>query len=562
MSRRSPLQPPARFIFVTGFMATGKTTNGRCLAQRLGLGFVDTDEQVEAHTGKRVAQIFAEDGEERFRELEHQALRAAIAGPAAVVSTGGGMIAHERNLVAMRAAGPVLALSASAETILRRAGNRPDRPLLVAEDRLGRIRELLAQRAAAYARADHQVSSEGTCSRETVEAMVAALARDPRTATLVRERVRVGVRAGDANYLIHIGEGAYDDLGSIVPAPSQGVRCAVVTTDVVGPLYAAEVAEALRCGGWEPQVIAVPDGEASKTLEMAGVLYGELAESGVDGGGALFALGGGVAGDLGGFVAATYRRGIRFVQLPTSLLAQVDASVGGKVAVDHPRAKNLIGAFHQPHAVIIDTRVLRSLSIRLMACGLAELIKHALIADETMLEFMECELPQFLALEKATVRYLLARSCQIKADVVEADPRDQGQRAVLNFGHTVGHAVEVAADGWALGHGEAVAIGMVAEARMGEALGLTQAGTSERLARLLERAGLPTSACGIDLERAERALLQDKKIAAGRLRLPYVPRAGMVAITEEVGAEALVGALRDVHRSGPRPGEGYQPCER
>jgi shikimate kinase / 3-dehydroquinate synthase len=529
---------------MTGFMATGKTTNGRRLAEHLGLAFADTDAMVEARAGKAISRIFAEDGEAVFRDLEHGALCEALRGPRAVVSTGGGAMTQERNLALMQAAGPIICLEARPETVLKRTAARDDRPLLEGDDRLGTIRALMAERAPAYARADYALPTDRMDKQGGVAELVKVLAADPRGAVLARPSVRVGVRAGEAQYQIHIEAGALAALGKLCPAPTTGTRCAVVTTDVVGPLYGPEVLAALAAGGWQASLLPVPDGERSKSLATAGELYGRLVEAGVDAGGAVFALGGGVVGDLAGFVAATYRRGVRFVQLPTSLLAQVDASVGGKVAVDHPRAKNLIGAFHQPAAVVMDTRVLLTLSQRELRGGLCEVIKHAAIADEELFRYLEAELDAFLALQDAAVRYVLARSCQIKASVVEDDPLDRGGRAVLNYGHTVGHAVEVAAGEWELRHGEAVAIGMAAEARLGEQLGLTEPGTAERLACLLGRVGLPTAAPGLDCALAEAALLQDKKIAAGSLRLPYVPRVGEVGLTQEVPVSALREALR------------------
>ena len=538
--------PPARAIFLSGFMGTGKTTNGRRLAERLGLDFVDTDELVEALAEKPIAEIFAESGEETFRELETEALRRAVNGPRAVVSTGGGIMLRPENLELMRSAGPIICLEASPQTILRRTSHKPTRPLLQSDDPVETITSLLRQRQTTYDKADYKVRADSEDRRIVLAEIRDVLARDPRSALLVHPHARVPVKADRDEYRIHIERGAFASLASLCPPPATGVRCAVITSDIVGPLYGEQVVAALRDGGWEAESIEVPDGESSKSLEVAASLYDRLVEMGVDSGGAVFALGGGVVGDLAGFVAATYRRGIRLAQLPTTLLGQVDASIGGKVAVNHPRGKNLIGAFHQPAGVVIDTATLESLPEREVRSGLAEIIKHAAIADAALFEFLEAELAAFVRLDELTVRYVLARNCQIKAQVVEEDPYDKGARACLNYGHTIGHAIERAAGEWDLRHGEAVAIGIVAEARLALELGVCEEATVERQVALVEAAGLPTSAPRIDIERALRGLEQDKKIAAGRLRLPVVPDIGTVRVLSDVAPELLHNALRKV----------------
>lgn len=537
------LLPPARAVFVTGFMGTGKTTNGSRLAESLRLPFVDTDDVVEQLAGKAIRDIFAEDGEGRFRELETEALRKVLRGPRSVVATGGGAMTRAENVSLMKAAGPVICLEARPETIQHRTGRRCERPLLLTSSPLDTIRELLAARAQAYAEADYRVSTDhgerGTILRE----MRGALASDPRGCLLVQPFTRVPVCAANGEYGVHLAPGALAALGRLCPPLTAGTRCAVVTNETVGALLGERVLESLHAAGWEPHLVAIPDGEAHKTLSTVSNLYDALVEAGVDAGGAVFALGGGVVGDVAGFVAATYRRGIRFAQLPTTLLAQVDASVGGKVAVDHPRGKNLIGAFYQPSAVVVDTGTLATLPERELRCGLAEVIKHAIVADARLFEYLEDNLQEFVALDPLAVRYVVARNCQIKAHFVEQDPFDRGVRAVLNYGHTIGHALERAAGDWELHHGEAVAIGIAAEARVALELGVCDAETVRRQIALLEQAGLPTQVSGISTHVAWAALQQDKKIAAGTLRLPLVPRIGTVELREKVAPETLLGAL-------------------
>lgn len=539
------LAPPAQAVFLTGFMGTGKSTTGARLAERLQLPFVDTDVVVCDLAGKSIPEVFSQDGEDRFRVLESEALQKAIAAGPAVIATGGGAMLRPGNVESMRAAGPIICLQASAETILRRTGKRGGRPLLEGDDPMRRIEALLQEREPYYARADYQVSAEGTDRELTLSRLVDVLLADPRSRLLAARQVRVSVNAGAQTYPVHVAAGAHADLGRLCPAPRAGTACAVVSTDRIAPLYAGTVIEALQGGGWAPTLMTMPDGERSKTLQTVSCLYDQLVAAGVDGAGAVFALGGGVAGDVAGFVAATYRRGVRFAQLPTSLLAQVDASVGGKVAVDHPAGKNLVGTFYHPAAVVIDSATLRTLPERELRSGLAEVIKHGVIADAAMFEYLEQRLDDFRRLKASAVLYILGRNCQIKAEFVARDPQDRGMRACLNYGHTIGHAVERAAGDWGLAHGEAVAVGMVAEARLGVALGITSEAVVARLETLLRAAGLPTRAPKVDLAVAREALLQDKKIAAGRLRLPVVSEVGKVELLGDVDPGRLRSALEE-----------------
>ncbi len=359
----------------------------------------------------------------------------------------------------------------------------------------------------------------------------------------------VPVELGPERYDIHIGPGLLDRIGELVPA-RPGARAVLVTCDGLPPDYARRCLAALEAAGWSVAPVVVPDGEQSKSLVQAGSIHEHCLDAGLDRGGTVFALGGGVVGDLAGFVAATYMRGIAFVQAPTTLLSQVDASVGGKTAVDLPQAKNAVGAFHQPVAVVIDVATLATLPDREFRSGMAEVVKHAAIADADLFEWLEARAGDDLRSDLSGLTEVVARNCRIKADVVVADPRETGPRACLNFGHTIGHALEAAAADWGLRHGEAVAAGMVAESETAVRLGLAELEVPRRLRALLQALGLSPRPEQWNPEVARTALRHDKKVVDGRLRLPLVPEIGQVTVTEDVPVTELLAALDELTPTG------------
>ncbi len=537
------LRPPVGAIILTGFMGTGKSAVAELLSRRWGLETVDTDAMIKEQVGASIAEIFATRGEQHFRDLETDILTQLAEQRGLIISTGGGMLLREHNVELLRQMGPIICLHASAETIMERTAASSERPLLNKPDPQTEIQQLLAERDAAYQQADYHIATDELSVEQAAEAVAEAMRADPRGCLLAPEPVEIPVELGDDSYTIHIGKGLLEAVGEIAAPDQRGQRAALITDDNLVELYGSVVAESLERVGWDVALFAVPSGEGSKTLATAGQLCDQLAEAGFDRSSVVFAVGGGMVGDLAGFVAAVFMRGLEFVQVPTTLLAQVDASVGGKVAVDLPRAKNLVGAFHQPRAVIIDTNTLETLPERQLCSGLAEVIKHAAIADEAMFGYLEENLERLEKRDPVCLKYVLARNCQIKAEVVAADPHEQGQRAVLNFGHTIGHALERAAPQWQLSHGEAIAVGMVAESEVAVEKELSEPDVVERLRRLITQAGLQPDLAGIDPQQAGTAMSADKKLRGGRLRLPVVPRIGQVVLTDQIQLTDLREAL-------------------
>jgi 3-dehydroquinate synthase len=348
------------------------------------------------------------------------------------------------------------------------------------------------------------------------------------------------VALGERSYPIRIGAGILGRADLLRPCLGTG-RTFVVTDENVAPLHLATLRAALD--GTEG-VAVVPAGERHKTLARASAIIDALVAHGCGRDATVIALGGGVVGDLAGFAAACYQRGVAWIQAPTTLLAQADASVGGKTAVNHPSGKNLIGAFHQPRLVLCDTSTLRTLDARHLAAGLAEVIKHGLIRDAALFEWLEAHLPAILSCDEDALAHVVERSCVLKARVVAADEREErGQRALLNLGHTFGHAIEAATGYESWLHGEAVAVGLVLAARLSQRLGMLDAETVGRVERLLVRAGLPVRPPPLEPARFVDLMRRDKKTRAGRLHFVLLDAIGAARTVPDVPEDALLRLL-------------------
>lgn len=348
--------------------------------------------------------------------------------------------------------------------------------------------------------------------------------------------VELGAGSSDRSYHILIKRGLVNEVGSRLTDLGLSGRACVITNPTVRVLYGKEVVEGLESAGFSVVVIEMPDGEEFKNLEEASKVYDRLVHEKFERSSPIVALGGGVVGDLAGFVAATYLRGVPYVQVPTTLLAQVDSSVGGKTAVNHPKGKNLIGSFYQPLVVLIDPDVLSTLDERDLRTGLAEAVKHGVIRDADFLEFLEINSEKILNLD-SEIEEVVSRSCEIKAQVVSEDEKEEGVRAILNFGHTFGHAVEAVAGYNVHRHGEAVGMGMVMAAGFSAELGLCPAAHGERIEKLLASLGLPTEAPALKAADILEAMLLDKKVQSGRLRFVLLNAIGDVVVREADKAE-------------------------
>jgi 3-dehydroquinate synthase len=341
------------------------------------------------------------------------------------------------------------------------------------------------------------------------------------------------VELGDRSYPIHIGTGLLDDAGLIVPHLAQK-RVMVVTNTTVAPLYLSRLTATLENAGVKVANVVLPDGEEYKNWETLNLIFDALLTERAERKTTLVALGGGVIGDMTGFAAACYQRGVPFVQIPTTLLSQVDSSVGGKTGINHPLGKNMIGAFYQPKAVLADTGTLKTLPARELSAGLAEVIKYGLIWDADFLAWLEANMARLRALDPAAISHAIYRSCEIKAQVVAQDEREGGLRAILNLGHTFGHAIETGMGYGVWLHGEAVAAGMVMAAQTSARLGWISDADVERTRAVIRAAGLPDVAPDLGVAKYLEYMGHDKKVEGGKMRFVLLKKLGEAVITGEV----------------------------
>ncbi len=551
----------ARVVLV-GFSGSGKSTVGRLLADRLGWDFIDTDAAVEAAFGASVPSIFEQHGEAAFRSAERRALQEAIDGHQVVVATGGGAVTDERvwqGDALGSAETLVVALEASAPTVLARLtaqqtseGDAVRRPLLESAAPLDRVLELKGRRQEAYDRADLTLVVDAVSAEMVVDEIYELLELD-----VAQPAPDLVLDAPSGASAIVVRPGAARAVGTLTRQRwPRAHRAWIVTDERVGALHEEAIQAELTAAGFDAHSRRVPPGEGSKSLPVVSGLYDWLLESGVERGDVVIALGGGVIGDLAGFVAATCLRGLGLVQIPTTLLAMVDSSVGGKTGINHRVGKNLIGAFFQPPLVVIDTEFLRTLPGRERTSGWAEVVKHAVIQASTpggargdLLTFLERNVARLQELEEPATTYCIRRNVALKAAVVAEDEREAGGRALLNFGHTLGHAIEAA--GYRYLHGEAIAVGMRGAARIGGGVGTCDQPFVDRLDALLDRFGLPQMA-EVDPQRVLALVLTDKKREAGRQRWVLPLASGGACIRDDVPAALVEEALNAVVKPIPQ----------
>ena len=549
----------ANNIILIGFSYTGKSAVARAMARRLGWTAYDTDGVIVRKTGRDISDLFAREGEAQFRKLEKDVLQEGCAKSNAVIATGGGVVMDPANRRLMAESGVVICLEARPATIhrrlkesQRRSSSKKVRPLLAGDDPLENIRQLKAQRQPFYAAADWTVHVDALSLEEVAQEAL----RGYETVVRKRGSAADGVSFPDADYVVttesqsypgYVGWGILDDLGAKMRGVGLSGTAYLIADRGVFPIHGERAEASLRQAGFSTERYLVEPGEASKSLATAEALYAWLAQHRAERGHCVLSLGGGMVSDLSGFVAATYLRGMPLVHVPTSLLAMVDASIGGKAAVDLPAGKNLVGAFHQPRLVFADAEVLSSLPPRELTAGWAEVVKHALILDSELFVFMQENREKLRALDPHLATEAIKRSAAIKGRVVSEDEKETtGQRTLLNYGHTVGHALEAATGYQGLLHGEAVAIGMTAAADISQRVGLLDAEAVEEQRRMLESFGLPLTAPAVDVDALRQAMRLDKKVSGKALRWVLLEGIGRAAVRGDVPADTVEAALQSV----------------
>ncbi len=508
-------------VYTYGPPGSGKTTIGRELASQLNYSYLDLDDEIQKQAGKPIPEIFAADGEAGFRGLEFKVLRQVVTPTIAgsknlVLALGGGALLDPANRVFVESHGRVLFMDVPVELLLHRLTRTATQRPLLAESVEERLSLLLARRSDHYASFTNRIDASLPVQQAAWQAQV------------ILGVFRVTGMGPD--YEVRVIPGGLPEIGDMLRPHQADGRVALVCDETVAGLHAAAVVGSLEAAGYLVHSIVIPPGEANKTISTVNSLWDGFLRAGIERGSTVLALGGGVVGDLAGFAAATYLRGVRWACLPTTLLAMVDASLGGKTGADLPQGKNLVGAFHAPAFVLADPQVLDTLPEIELRSGLAEVVKHGVIADPTL--FAICA--QGWNAVHAQRDEIIRRAIAVKVQVIKEDPFEGGRRAALNLGHTLGHAVEQAS-GFQLKHGEAVAIGTLFAARLSRSLGLAEVGVPEAITEVLNGLGLPVEIPSwIGREQIRQAMGFDKKKASGRLRWVLPVRIGEVLVGVDV----------------------------
>jgi shikimate kinase/3-dehydroquinate synthase len=547
---------PHRSVVLVGLMGAGKTTVGRRLATRLGIPFRDADAEVERAAGITISELFARYGEAEFRRGEQSVIRRLLSGPPIVLATGGGAFMDPATRATIRQTAVSVWLRCSLDVLVRRVSGRNHRPLLAD----GRPRDILAalieRRHPAYAEAELIVDCNDDGVEQTTELVLDALAQQ-----VVPHRLAVTL--AQARYEVVIGSGLLARAGALLAPVLPQKRAVIIADETVAALHLPTLLSGLGATGIEATPIMVAAGESSKSLTTFGQVTDQMLALGVERRTTVIALGGGVVGDLAGFAAASVMRGLPFVQIPTTLLAQVDSSVGGKTGINTRAGKNLLGAFHQPIAVLADTEMLATLPLRELRAGYAEIVKAGLIGDADLFNWCEENGSALLAGNVAVQAEAVRRACAFKAQVVGDDEREEKPndgRALLNLGHTFAHALEaeMGFDGSLL-HGEAVGIGLLLAFRLSVRLGLCPPADADRVETHLRRLGMKTTIgdCGRSLsaDALVRHMQRDKKMRDGTLAFVLVRGIGHAFTSRDVDpADVLALLVRDGCASQPSAG--------
>lgn len=542
-------------IFLTGLSGSGKSSVGRRVSELLRWDFIDTDTLLAERYSLPVGQILVEFGEQRFRQLESEALVFAAGNDDVVIATGGGAIISEANRTCMREHGLTVYLETSVEIAWQRvqeeilqSGKNAERPLVVGNNGQQRLESLFLERKKWYEEAIVCINTNENSDDIIAKQVVAFVLTNGYLNASSQPQETVTLQLGKVTSRAIIKWSGLSHLPEYLNSSGFSQRLFIVTDSGVGRIYTKPILSLLRNAGFIPQIFTIPAGETSKSIWSWEQILNWLVEQKAERGEPIIALGGGVIGDLAGFVAATYHRGMPLVQIPTTLLAQVDSAIGGKTGINHPLGKNLIGAFYQPGLIIVDPACLLTLPERIYLEGLAEIVKYGMILDAGLFEMLEHHISSLHARDSTLLTKIITRCIQLKMDVVQRDERDGGLRNLLNYGHTFGHALEVLTDYGSWLHGEAVAVGMEAAAQIAVARGLLTNEHALRQHQLLQSLHLPLRSPGIDTISLLNTMQHDKKVRAGHIRWILPTQIGQAEIYDDVPFELVREAVEKVCR--------------
>ncbi len=520
----------SRNIILIGFMGTGKDAVGREITRKTGMIFLSTDKHIELKENKSINRIFKEFGEGYFRQLERKTILRIRDLENIVLATGGGIVIDNENRSLLSKIGHVIHLDAKLEVIEDRLKADTKRPLVKNKED---IRKIFNERIGMYQFAELKIETSNKEPAEIADKIIKKLKIIKKSTDVPSHTILL--KTTHKQYPVHIGYDNFAKNAEICKCLNfNSKRAVIITNPLVGALYLESLEDALEKCGIKPINFIVPDGEKHKNIKMTMKIYDFLLKKTIERREPIIALGGGVIGDLAGFVASTYKRGTPFVQIPTTLLAQVDSSIGGKTGVNHHLGKNMIGTFYQPDLVLSDVGMLLTLSEREFKNGLAEVIKYGIIKDQQLFSLLHKKKNKVLDRNTKILHEIVSRCVRIKKEIVEEDEQEQkGIREILNFGHTIGHAIETLTNYSLYSHGEAISIGMVGEARIAVRSGLLEKEDLERIICLISSYGLPIAMPeDIPLDDIKSVIMQDKKARNKKIRSPIPIGIGKVHVKE------------------------------
>lgn len=543
-------------ILLIGFSGTGKTVVGQGLAKVLGWDFYDTDDLISEKAGKSVQDIFEQDGEKKFRQIESRILEEICPKAKVVIATGGGVIADNANREIVFKNSFVICLEARADSINRRLFQTasPDsnsvRPLIRSDHSLEDIIALKSKRQDLYSLAHWTIHTDDLPVEGVVSEAVHGweiLGESSIDKRAVSKSSDITVRTAQGSYPVFVQAGLMDEIGTLAKSVGLDSTAYVIADETPFYKHGRRVHQSLESAGIPAHIFTLPSGEISKSIDIVSRAYQWLADLKAERGHVIVGFGGGLAGDVAGFIASTYGRGMPFIQIPTTLLSMVDASIGGKTAINLEEGKNLVGTFYQPMAVISDIDSLMTLPARELNSGWAEAIKHSLILDDNLFRIFENKFDSLSKLETEISLDVIKRSISIKADVVSQDVREtKGIRSILNYGHTVGHAIESVTGYDSFLHGEAVSIGMMAAAHLSNKMGLLDDDSLLRHESVLKSFGLPVACHGLSVDKIMSRIQVDKKTSGGDVKWVLLESIGKAVTNVNIPNQLVKEVLDDI----------------